>query len=154
MGKLTIVFLLFVLACAEKKYVQASADGTGRAKMAGVCDSRHLLPKSGYCVDFEWEKPQEGRRPGVALLKLWRPNKADSSPVVTDLGDGLHVVLWMPHMGGGHGSDPVIVEKVDTGTYRARRVFFSMPGLWEIRVFVKLGGDVLDQVFLPFTYNN
>ncbi len=145
------IFLIGI-GCAEKNYVQSSGDGAGPQKPVGDCDIRFQLPVSKSCVGFSWEKVQEGRRPGIGLLKIWRPNRADKSPVPVDAGEVVEVILWMPHMGGGHGSDPVTVEPVDVGTYRLRRVFFSMPGQWEIRVFVKSGGNVVDQIYLPFTY--
>lgn len=145
--------LVLGLGCAEKKYLQvADGGGGGSQKILGECDSRFELPRSKACVSFSWEKAQEGRKPGIGLLKIWRPNLADRSPVPVTPGDAVEVVLWMPHMGGGHGSDPVTVEPVDVGTYRLRRVFFSMPGLWEIRVLVKSGGNTIDQLHLPFTY--
>lgn len=150
-GLLALVAVIAV-ACAEKKYIQTSEGGAGSQKLSGECGVEFRLPNSNACVSFTWEKPQEGRKPGIGLLKIWRANLADGSPVPITLGDAVEVVLWMQHMGGGHGSDPVTVEPVDVGTYRLRRVFFSMPGLWEIRVFVKSAGNTIDQVYLPFTF--
>lgn len=150
MRKIFLLFFIAGLGCAEKKYLPGPNGGSGPQKPTAECGAR--LPVSRSCTAFAWEKPQEGRKPGIGLLKIWRPNRADRSPVPVDPGENVEVVLWMPHMGGGHGSDPVTVEAADVGTYRLRRVFFSMPGEWEIRVFIKTGGNVIDQVYLPFTY--
>lgn len=70
------------------------------------------------------------------------------------LGDGkseefeetIAVVLWMPGM--GHGSSPVTVERIDSGLYRASKVFFTMKGQWEIRFQIKNGDTIKDQAIV------
>lgn len=47
----------------------------------------------------------------------------------------VEVTPWMPAMGHGAPSDPVVTE-VAPGTYNVEEVEFSMPGTWELRVKV------------------
>jgi len=56
---------------------------------------------------------------------------ADHKPL--DIKAKVKVALFMPEM--GHGSSPTKVEKV-TGTfdYKVSKIYFSMPGKWEVRV--------------------
>ncbi|MGZ5280076.1 MAG: FixH family protein, partial [Pseudobdellovibrionaceae bacterium] len=51
-----------------------------------------------------------------------------------ELDGDFRVVLFMPDM--GHGSSPTKIAKLDTapGLYRVSKVYFTMPGLWEVRV--------------------
>ncbi len=48
----------------------------------------------------------------------------------------LKVSLFMPTM--GHGSSPTKVDKIPgTNSFRVSKVYFSMPGTWEVRVGLK-----------------
>jgi len=51
-----------------------------------------------------------------------------------ELDGDFRVVLFMPDM--GHGSSPTKIAKLDTnpGLYRVSKIYFTMPGLWEVRV--------------------
>lgn len=58
---------------------------------------------------------------------------------IIDIEDNLEVFLWMPNM--GHGSAPTQVERklnaqgeVVPGVFLVRNVYFTMGGLWDIRV--------------------
>lgn len=47
----------------------------------------------------------------------------------------LKVVLFMPDM--GHGSSPTKVEKISDSSFKVSKIYFSMPGLWEVRLTIK-----------------
>lgn len=47
----------------------------------------------------------------------------------------LKAVLFMPDM--GHGSSPTKVEKISESSFKVSRMYFTMPGLWEIRLTIK-----------------
>jgi len=83
------------------------------------------------------------------IFKVFRPNSYDQSPVLTSLPEIPNVVLWMPAM--GHGSSPIEVAQLDTGTYRANHVYFVMPGIWEIHFQVRSQETVKDEAVLAFT---
>ena len=84
---------------------------------------------------------------GSFIFKTFQIDAIDGSQNIVDLGGTLAVVLWMPSM--GHGSSPVKVDKLDTGTYRAKNVFFTMGGSWEIRIQLKSGNDIADEAIIP-----
>ncbi len=145
-GRILILILgCAMVSCAEPKYLtNSNGGGDGRGK---VEDSGLRWPHSGHTIWLQWEvRPTESEF-GSFLLKIGRPNAADQSPVVQEIEGDVAVVLWMPSM--GHGSSPVRVEKVDIGTYRATRVFFTMPGDWEIRIQRKSDGNIIEQAILP-----
>lgn len=134
-------------ACADPKYVSSKEFSTGGRELAlSTCQARFA---SHYCVSFAWEKMPTEDDFGSFLFKTFRQNMADGSPIVEDLEGTMAVVLWMPSM--GHGSSPVVVERLDVGTYRASKVFFTMKGDWDIRFQLKDGGNVTDQALIPIT---
>ncbi len=146
--KLWPLVLFWMLSCADKNYVTTPDAGAGGEAKPTTCQVTCLarFQTSQYCLTYTWEKMPTEKDLGTFTFKISRSNALDQSVVMQDFGDLVSVVLWMPSM--GHGSSPVTVDRLDTGTFRASRVFFSMPGEWEIRVQVKNGSDVKDQAVL------
>ena len=58
----------------------------------------------------------------------------------------LEIELFMPSM--GHGSSPVVIEKVNALNYFVDEVYFIMPGDWEVRIYKKLNGKVKDDFII------
>jgi hypothetical protein len=141
-----LLVFLFLTACAERKYLTAGDNGGAggdKEQKLELCLAKFT---SGHCLSLAWEKMPTEDDVGSFLFKTFRPNKADGSMVVETLPGVVAVVLLMPSM--GHGSSPVFVDQLDTGTYRARRVFFNMKGEWEIRVQINNGG-LINEAILP-----
>lgn len=133
--------------CADPKYAPApAARSGGEQQKVLTCEAKFA---DGHCVSIQWETFPTEEDYGSFLLKVFRPNRADGSAVLESPGVVPAVVLWMPSM--GHGSSPVTVEQLDTGTYRASDVFFSMKGDWDIRIQLKQGDDVRDQALVQIT---
>lgn len=145
--RISLLLFLALLSCAEKKYATRAEIPGGQGK-AGQClvDCTARFSQSGFCLSHNWETPVKDLELVSFTFKISRPNALDQSPVPVDFADPVSVTLFMPSM--GHGSSPVTLEKLDSGTYRATRVFFSMTGDWEVRVQVKNGNDVKDQAVL------
>lgn len=152
----TLATMLFG-ACAQPKYesIAAPAEQSGENKNenpsgesdSAACEIR--FKSSGLCVSWRWEAKPTGAKVGALVFKVFRQNLFDASPIETDL-DGLPaVVLWMPSM--GHGSSPTTVTRLDVGTYRASKVFFVMPGEWQIKIQLKNGNDVSDEALVSLT---
>ncbi|MBX3021812.1 MAG: FixH family protein [Bdellovibrionales bacterium] len=136
---------LCTISCAKPTYVSPGQD-LNQQKVTGC--AAHF--KSGDCVTWNWETKSTPTTFGTFIVKTGRLNKADQSFLAQDLEGHLAVVLWMPGM--GHGSSPVTVEKLDIGTYRASRVFFTMAGDWEIRVQLKDGDEIKDEAVIPLIF--
>ena len=106
----------------------------------------HLVFKQGALhMHAGFQSPPVVGKESILILEAKNPE--NHQPV--DLNDSVEVALWMPSM--GHGSSPVTVERLDTGTYRASEVFFTMKGDWEIRIQLKEGDEVRDQAIVPIT---
>ena len=102
------------------------------------------FPKSGFCASLRWTQgpSEEG---SAFSLKFWRKDQGnvESGPFLAPAPQ-LKVQLWMPSM--GHGSSPVKVESPEPGVYNATDVNFIMPGDWDVRLQLKDGRDLLEQV--------
>ena len=127
---LVAVAMALVVGCARPRYMKGAADsgGDGFEKL-GVCADRFEV--SGLCVTWKWETRATLKAPGIFLFKVYRLNLGDGSVLPVEVAGPVKVELFMPKM--GHGSTPVTVTAVDTGTFRASRVNLFMRGPWEIR---------------------
>lgn len=99
---------------------------------------------------WQWELMPTSTQVGSIIFKVVRANALDDSPMPVDLNSTPALVLWMPSM--GHGSSPTTVEQVDTGSFRAKNVFFIMPGEWEIKFQIKEGNTVQDEAVVTLTF--
>ncbi len=118
--------LLAFAGCAKPQYLSTEIAGPAKTD-AGGCTATFTTTQA--CVVMKWEKlPTESEMGSFIFLV-----SSAGGDLLTDPASDtpLKIVLWMPSM--GHGSSPVTVEKLSTGLYRAKNVFFSMKGDWEIR---------------------
>lgn len=138
-GKLTILALLVsCVACAKPKYADATIPAP-QAASAPQCEVK--FEKSGLCLEWAWEVAPGESDFGSLVFKTSR--EVNGQWVPEDLSGTAALVLWMPSM--GHGSSPTTVTHIDTGTYRASRVYFVMPGAWDLRFQNKSGTSVIDE---------
>lgn len=135
----TIGLFISVSACAVPNYQTSHTDLTQQAQKDGQCTL--LFKTQSMCVDLAWTVSPTDSAAGEMTLKFYGSD-AVAAPVEPSYA--VSVVLWMPAM--GHGSSPVRVEKLENGIYKASNIFFVMPGEWEIRVQLKDGKNVVDQV--------
>lgn len=150
--KSVLIFLVAgFVGCAEPKYEtvqQTPAGNTSQSQKVTDCEVR--FQNSGYCLLWQWEKMPTSTQVGSVIFKVVRANTLDDSPMPVDLNSAPSLLLWMPSM--GHGSSPSTVEQVDTGSYRAKNVFFIMPGEWELKFQVKEGSTVQDEAVVTLTF--
>lgn len=102
------------------------------------------FPKSGFCASMKWTQgPNEDA--SAFTVSFWRKDQGTvaSGPFLAPAPQ-VKVQLWMPSM--GHGSSPVKVEAPEPGVYNATDVFFIMPGDWDVRIQLKDGRELLEQV--------
>jgi hypothetical protein len=137
-----------IVSCAKPTYLTRDENNRQKSQSTTACAAKFY--RSGNCVDITWETHPTESAVGSFLYKVSRENIADRSPVVVDTQGTPIVVLWMPSM--GHGSSPVTVARVDTGTYRASEVFFIMPGKWQIKFQMTNGNEILDEAILDLTF--
>lgn len=130
-----ILMTALLSSCAQPDYLapeQAHTDNT--EKPTEVCE--HVFQNSQTCLKAEWKAPPSSTEPGELSVTL------TPTPFLS-----LSALLWMPSM--GHGSAPVQVIPLEDGKYKIKKMYFIMPGDWEVRLFLKNEkNEVVDQVFL------
>ena len=116
--------------------VTARTEAAAPVQAAAHCDLS--FSRAQLCASLTWDAQPDSENEGSFVMQF-RSLRGDSvnSPQVPS------VQLWMPSM--GHGSSPVTVVALGGGAYRVSRVFFIMPGDWEIRVQLKDGAQIADQ---------
>lgn len=135
MKKLIYVFLGLSLGCANPEYL----------------DDTHYLPQgsdsiscaqriANICTDIIWNQGPSSQ--GESRFHIQFDSELPESAV-------LEVILWMPSM--NHGSAPVTVKRISNSSFEASKVFFIMPGDWEVRILLKdSSGSILGRHTLEF----
>lgn len=136
MPLLTLIVLLFV-ACGDSHVVKDP-----EKKVEGVHSKCDLAFSSeDLCLTAKWEVMPTDSTFGSMILTFTDLNNLDVP--VTPINEPF-VMLWMPSM--GHGSSPVMMEFIETGKYRAKDVFFIMPGPWDIHFQLNDGSTLIEEV--------
>lgn len=123
-------FTTLIFSCAQPKYVEDTnlIGLRDTNEKPGTCN--YTFKSSGLCLSYVWESQPNTSEYSQLVFKIYRLSNFDATPIEIDPANLPKVVLWMPSM--GHGSTPTEVERLDVGAYRAKNVFFIMPGEWDI----------------------
>ncbi len=107
------------------------------------CDAH--FQRSGSCVTVVWEKRPTETDYGSFVFKVTKP--ANEGVLAADT---MNVRAFMPGM--GNGSTQILVKKLDSTSFRASNVYFSMRGDWQLIFEVKNLGQVIDSAVLPYKF--
>ncbi len=74
----------------------------------------------------------------------------DNAQTVISPAHPFAIELWMPSM--GHGSTRVKIQETSPGQMQVSKVFFIMPGAWEIHFQLKQkdNNEIFEEVSIPF----
>jgi hypothetical protein len=154
MNKFILIILCFVFfACAKPNYQSPLPPPATDQKQEPPVSNEPPVTKCKYffeakrlCLDFKWlARPSQTQLAELEFKFFIQERPTEFiDPALQPF-----ISLWMPSM--GHGSRPVVVEKTATGVYKASKIFFIMPGEWEIRFQLKEDKDVVDQVIEKIT---
>lgn len=104
--------------------------------------------KVGQCASIEWRVAPKLEAFAEATLKFWsKKDGSPNGPFENPQGKQFAMSLWMPEH--GHGSSPIRLTLRETGIIDATKIYFSMAGLWDLKIQMKNGTQVLDQAALP-----
>lgn len=106
-------------------------------------------PLSHLCAKIEWITGPDGDQENSFLIKFWNEQSGSPDGPYTTPSQKVFAQLWMPSM--GHGSSPITLTSKSSGIYKATKVFFVMPGDWEIRVKLFKGTTLVEQSQQPLT---
>jgi hypothetical protein len=138
--KKLLLGLLFLTACARPDYINPVSKKSSQGQ-TDHCSLKFI--NSQLCSSIQWTMGPQSPDESELILKFWDEKTASENGPYVDPANTLSVILWMPSM--GHGSSPVKIDKIETGVYRVHRVYFIMPGDWEVRIFLKNGTTTVDQ---------
>ncbi len=134
-----LIAILFLLSgCAKPKYVESSINKASdtTSDKADLCQLD--FKKLNACASIKWETLPTQKDSGSFILQFYS-NGADFA-----LTRAPRVFLWMPSM--GHGSSPVTVKVISSSAFNVEKVFFIMPGEWDINVLIQNeNGASIDQ---------
>ncbi len=149
MKKILGLTLLFLISCAQPKYVSENNIANNNSAYDAGSDCSIQFKGSQMCLSWYWEKKPTSTDAGSFIFKTYRLNTLDATAIELNPVSGPQVLLWMPSM--GHGSTPTQTVQLDVGTYRAENVFFIMPGEWEMKFQIKDGDIVRDEAIILIT---
>ena len=115
-------------------------DLPARANTTANAECPISFSRAKLCASLVWDK-EPSEEEGVFTLKFCKQG-SDSKVLVNPL-NSVAVQLWMPDM--GHGSSPVTISHVGTGVFSVTKVYFVMPGAWDIRIQLKEGSKIVEQ---------
>lgn len=132
-----VVSVLSLTACASPNYVENTGVGVAEGAPSAACALK--FSSQSLCVSYDWEVSPTESETGTFVARFTN----STSGALLDPALPLKVILWMPSM--GHGSSPVEVTRLSQGLYRVSRVFFSMPGTWQIRFQLMQGSTMVEE---------
>lgn len=132
-----LIYIAFglTLGCANPKYI----DDTLHLPQGS--DSAPCAQKiANVCTEITWSQGPSSQ--GESRFQIQFESELPESTT-------LEVVLWMPSM--NHGSAPVTVKRLSSSSFEASKVYFIMPGDWEVRILLKdTSGNTLGRHTLEF----
>lgn len=138
---LLILITLSIISCG-KSPLQMKKDSNEIQGQTGL-EATKVFSTTGNAIDLIWLSPINSNDVGHFLL-ISKKNK-----IASDIPTDFKIFLWMPSM--GHGSSPVTIKKIATGIYDVTDVYFIMDGDWQIKVQLKTGTSILEE--LNFSYS-
>lgn len=133
-------FLLLLLSCGKSPLLLKKNNETS---IINGLESNKSFKTTNHSLILNWLSPINITDEGHALLIVKKNN------VASDLPGEFKIFLWMPTM--GHGSSPIAIKKLGTGLYDLSRVYFTMDGLWQLRIQLKSGTTVLEEQTYEYT---
>lgn len=133
---LAFVVALALSACAHPNYQEGPAP-VGETKTGATCALK--FNSQNLCAGYDWEKYPSESETGTFVVRFTNP----TSGTLVDPGLSLKVILWMPSM--GHGSRPVSITRLSSGVYRVDQVYFTMPGVWQIRFQLHQSNTIVEE---------
>lgn len=139
-----LTFTFLSLGCAKPNYINSDTNKISAPKSEKTETCQIFFKSLNVCANLKWNILPTQNDSGSFSLHFYN-NGVDFS--LTKIP---RVFLWMPSM--GHGSSPVTIKSVSASNFNIEKVFFIMPGEWDINVIIQdEGGVTLDQASYSLT---
>ncbi len=130
-----ILLSLILSGCIEKRFPEENLT------RENINPCAHKFLKLNECYELIWESKPTEEEYGEFKIKF--------SQAFDPEGE-LKVFLWMPSM--GHGSSPVLVNELGSGTYLVSDVFFTMRGEWDIHIQINKENEIIDESIIHYPF--
>lgn len=136
------ILIIFFVSCAKPNYVE-NQEVVSR-EVVSSCD--HIFSSEELCMNFKWAKmPTESE---FGLMKVQFTDFKDDR-IFTSPKRHFHFHLWMSSM--GHGSSPVEIKEISPGKFEISKIFFIMPGPWDMHFQLKDEDHVQEEFIQKIT---
>lgn len=139
--------MCFLTGCAHPNYEDGIlAPGNPDKKTEAECPLHFV--KANLCAKIVWKTSLTEKTGAIFELTSWDPLTATTNGPYSDMPNTKWAIsIYMPSM--GHGSSPVKISSLSSGVSEISKVFFFMPGAWEVRFqLIDTTNQVVDQFFL------
>lgn len=135
MYRLFLLTGLILCGCANPDYIDPAQTVKKNDNSPAALSCPLNFSAAQLCASLHWSQGPQSPAESEFILKFWDSKTSSENGPYKDPSQNITAVLWMPSM--GHGSSPVKIEKIEPGVYRVRKVYFIMPGDWEVRLSLK-----------------
>jgi len=136
---ISLLIVSSVVSCGDSPFLsdEKPSGEVGGISGVSVSDSKLLLGGLEFIPRY------------AARVKLYENNELNlifmnEFGELKDPGNTLFLKLWMPDH--GHGSFPIELTRVQEGVYKAEKLFFTMPGYWDLHIQLKDGDSIVEEV--------
>jgi hypothetical protein len=141
---LLTLFTLVIVSCGDSPFLSKDEPSNQTTGISGISSySKKLILDGLEVIPRYTDKVKLYENNSINLIFMNEFGEL-KDPSLT-----LHLMLWMPDH--GHGSFPIELTKTSSGVYKADKVFFTMPGYWDLHLQLKDGDKVIEEVLWPIT---
>lgn len=138
------LFTLVIVSCGDSPFLSKDEPSNQASGVSGISNYSKKLILDGLEVIPRYSDE----------VKLYENNSInllfmDEFGELSDPSNTLSLMLWMPDH--GHGSFPIELVRISEGIYKASKVFFTMPGHWDLHIQLKDEDIVVEEVLWSIT---
>ena len=105
-----------------------------------------MFQTAGAKVELKWLTDINTTEEGKVIVMLTKDGKLFDDVELT-----LGAYLWMESM--GHGSSPIVTQKLATGLYQLSEIYFTMTKDWQLYLTLSKDGVVIEKIKFDYYLN-
>ena len=136
-----LIFISFIFSgCGKSPLLK---EMTTESTASQALESVKMFQTTGSKVDLKWLTEINTTEEGKVVVMLSKNGKLVDDPELT-----LGAYLWMESM--GHGSSPIVIEKLTTGIYQLSELYFTMTKDWQLYLTLSKNNSVIEKIKFDF----
>jgi hypothetical protein len=139
-----IVCLSFILSsCGKSPLLKEITPNVGGNQ---ALETFKMFQTTGAKVELKWLTALNTTEEGKAIVMITKDGRLFED---TDISLGAY--LWMESM--GHGSSPIVVEKLAKGIYQLTEIYFTMTKDWQLHLTLSKNGTIVENIKFEYYLN-